>query len=52
MTTKNGIIGAIIIAAVIIGAVMMINEANDGPLENAAEDIEDAANEVSDELDG
>lgn len=48
MNSRNGIIGAIILVVVIIGAFALLNEANDGPLENAAEDLEDAAEEISD----
>ncbi|MEO1135290.1 MAG: hypothetical protein AAFW68_01605 [Pseudomonadota bacterium] len=47
MNSKNGIIGAIVVVVVVIGAIALFNEADDGPLENAAEDLDDAVEEVS-----
>lgn len=47
MNSKNGIIGVIVIIIVVIGAIALFNEANDGPLENAAEDLDDAVEEIS-----
>lgn len=44
------IIGVIIVIIVGIGAYFVIEDANDGALENAAEEVEDAADEVDDEL--
>lgn len=52
MNSKNGIIGAVIVIVIAIAAFMIIEDANDGPLENAAEDMEDAAEEIADDLNG
>ena len=37
-------------AAIAIIAMLAINEANEGPLENAAEDLDSAAEEIADEI--
>ncbi len=48
----NKTIGGVVVAVIVaIAAFYFISEANDGPLENAAEDIGDAADDVADELD-
>lgn len=41
-----------IIAALIIGAIIfaVVDERNEGPLENAAESIEDAADDLGDDI--
>ncbi len=48
---KNGIIGIGVLVAVIIGAFLIFNEANEGPLEEAGESLDDAAEDIADELD-
>ncbi len=47
MNSKNGIIGLVVVVVVVVGAFLLINEANDGPLENAAEDMDDAVDEIA-----
>ncbi|WP_425408782.1 hypothetical protein [Hyphococcus sp.] len=48
---KNGIIGLVVLVLVVVAAIFFIQEADDGPLENAAEDIEDAADDLEDSVD-
>lgn len=50
MNSKNAVLGALILIVVIVGAVVIINELDEGPLEEAAGEIEDAAEDVGDEL--
>ncbi len=50
MSSKNTIIGLLVIAALVIGAIIFIDEANDGPFENAAEELDDAAEDFADEI--
>lgn len=52
MSAKSGLIGLAALIVIIVGAVVLFDEADDGPLENAAEDIEDAAEDVGDDLEG
>lgn len=51
MNSKYGIIGIVALIVVVIGAFLIIEEANEGPLEKAAEDVEDAAEDIADEFD-
>lgn len=51
MTTKNGLIAISALIIVIIGAVALLNEADDGPIENAAEEMDDAVEDIADEID-
>ncbi len=48
MNSKNGLIGLVALIVIVGGAVVLFNEANEGPLENAAEDIDDAADDFAD----
>lgn len=50
MNTKTGLIGLAALVIVVIGAVAIFNEADDGPLENAAEELDNAAEDVADEI--
>jgi len=50
MQTRNAIIGALVAIVLIVGGVALFNEANESPLEEAAEDISDAADDVADEV--
>jgi hypothetical protein len=51
MNSRNGIIGLMIVAVVVIGAIVLIQETNEGPLEEAAEDVDEAVEELSDDID-
>ncbi len=44
------IIALAILALAGVGIYYVIEDANDGPLENAAEEIDDAADEIEDDL--
>ncbi|MEX6633399.1 hypothetical protein [Hyphococcus lacteus] len=50
MKSKNGLIGILVVVVIAIGAIFLINESNEGPLEKAAEDFGDAADDVGDEI--
>lgn len=50
MNSKNGLIGLLVVVVIGIGAIFLINESNEGPLEEAAEDFGDAADEIGDEI--
>ena len=50
MSSKNTLIGLIALVVVVVGAVVIINESNKGPLEDAADEIEDAVDDVADEI--
>jgi hypothetical protein len=56
MSARNGILGLIVVIAAVVGVLWFIEERNEGPLEEAAEDvadaIDDAADEIDDRLDG
>lgn len=45
--SKNTIIGIGAIAIIAIAAFYVIENANDGPLENAAEEVDDAIEEIA-----
>ena len=45
--TLLGIIGAVVIGVIIFA---VIDESNDGPLEDAAESVEDAADDIADDI--
>lgn len=47
----KAIVWIVAVVALAAGAYWFIEERNEGPLEKAAEDIEDAADEVADDLD-
>ena len=51
MNSKYGIIGIVALIVVVVGAFLIIDEANEGPFEEAAEDMEDAAEDMADEFD-
>lgn len=50
MKARNALIGIAALVVIVIGAVILINEADEGPLEDAAEEIEDAADDIADEV--
>ena len=51
MNSKNGIIALLVVAVIVIGAIALLQEANESPLEKAAEDVNDAVDELSDDID-
>jgi hypothetical protein len=50
MSAKNGLIGLAALVVIVVGAVILLEEANDGPLENAAEDIDNATDDIADDV--
>ena len=50
MNSKNGVYVLLAVIVIGVGAIFLINEANESPLENAAEDLGEAAEEVGDGL--
>lgn len=51
MRSQNIIILILALAIVVIGAAALLNERDEGVLEETAEEIDDAAEELDDELD-
>ena len=47
---QKGIFGLAAVIVLAIAAVMIFKEADDGPLENAAEELDDAAKDIADEV--
>jgi len=50
MNSRKAIIGLAAFVVIVIGAVVILDEANEGPLEEGAESIEDSAEDVADDI--
>lgn len=46
--SKNTVLGIVAAVALALVAIFLIRESNDGPLENAAEDLDEAVEELED----